>query len=90
MIGKINYSNLQMSISGSTCDNIKFHVYKEQDGKNCSFWNEIVDLKIVDVVGYGQFELKLNKNNYFTISQKRSTITKEYKNTLKRRVRQQK
>lgn len=51
-----------MSISGSTCDNIKFHVYKEQDGKNCSFWNEIVDLKIVDVVGYGQFELKLNKN----------------------------
>lgn len=61
VIGKINYIDLQMSISGSTLDNIKFHVYKNLDRKECSFWEEIIDLKIIDVVGYGQFEIKLNK-----------------------------
>lgn len=62
MIGKIDYSNLQMSISGSTLDNIKFYVYKNLDGKECPFWEEIIDLKIIDVVGYGQFELSLDKD----------------------------
>lgn len=62
VIGRINYNNLQMSISGSTFDNIKFSVYKEIDEKTCTFWNEIIDLKIVDVVGYGQFEIYIEKD----------------------------
>lgn len=51
-----------MSISGSTFDNIKFSIYKIVDGKKCTFWNEIIDLKIVDVVGYGQFEIYIEKD----------------------------
>lgn len=51
-----------MSMSGLSFDNINFNVYKSVDGRTCSFWNDIIDLKIVDVVGYGQFEIYLNKD----------------------------
>ena len=50
-----------MSISGSNFDKINFKIYKTTDGKQCYFWEEIIDLKIVDVVGFGQFEIYLNK-----------------------------
>ncbi|KAI4445170.1 hypothetical protein C823_007677 [Eubacterium plexicaudatum ASF492] len=51
-----------MSISGFTFDNIKLYIYKEIDGKECSFWDQIIDLKIIDVVGYGQYEIYLEKD----------------------------
>lgn len=52
-----------MSLSGSTFDEIDFNVYKRVDNQNCSFWNDIIDLKIVDVVGYGQFEIFIVKDS---------------------------
>lgn len=61
VIGCINYSELKMKLSGSGPDEISFKVYHETDGIVCDFWNEIIDLKIVDVVGYGRFEISLQK-----------------------------
>ena len=51
-----------MSLSGVSFDSINFNVYKSVDGKTCSFWDDIIDLKLVDVVGYGLFEIKLSKD----------------------------
>ena len=62
MIGKINYCNLTMSIAGITLDEINFCVYKKSDNFICPFWDDIIDLKIIDVVGYGQFETHIDKN----------------------------
>lgn len=62
VIGCINYSELKMKLSGSGPDEISFNVYHETDGIVCDFWNEIIDLKIVDVVGYGRFEISLQKS----------------------------
>ena len=62
VIGCINYSELKMKLSGSGPDEISFKVYHETDGIVCDFWNEIIDLKIVDVVGYGRFEISLQKS----------------------------
>lgn len=50
-----------MSISGKNFDTINFSVYKKVENNICTFWDEITDLKIVDVVGYGKFEISLNK-----------------------------
>lgn len=62
VIGKINYCNLTMSIAGITLDEINFCVYKKSDNFICPFWDDIIDLKIIDVVGYGQFETHIDKN----------------------------
>ena len=61
VIGKIKYSQLKMSFAGDELDNISFVVYKILDGKECDFWDLIEDLKIVDMVGYSQFEISLDK-----------------------------
>lgn len=61
VIGCINYSELKMKLSGSGPDEISFKVYHETDSDICTFWDEIIDLKIVDVVGYGRFEISLQK-----------------------------
>lgn len=50
-----------MSISGMNYDTINFCVYKKVENNICTFWDELTDLKIVDVVGYGKFEISLNK-----------------------------
>lgn len=50
-----------MSFAGDELDNISFVVYKILDGKECDFWDLIEDLKIVDMVGYSQFEISLDK-----------------------------
>lgn len=61
VIGKIKYNELKMSLVGNGLDNISFAVHRILDGKECAFWDQIEDLKIVDMVGYSQFEISVNK-----------------------------
>ncbi len=52
-----------MSISGTKFDTINLNIYKIIDGKSCLFWDDIIDLKIINVVGYGKFEIYINKKS---------------------------
>lgn len=61
VIGKLKYSELKMSLTGNDLDNISFIVYRVLDGTECAFWDDIEDLKIVDMVGYAQFEISVDK-----------------------------
>ena len=61
VIGKIKYSALKMSIHGNGLDNVSFDVYRFLDGEECSFWDQIEDLKIVDMAGYAQYEISIDK-----------------------------
>ena len=57
VIGKLNYSNLHMSISGTDCDEITFDIYKAVE----PLFDSVIDLKICHVVGYGRFEIAITK-----------------------------
>lgn len=57
VIGKLNYSNLHMSISGTDCDEITFDIYKTVE----PLFDSVIDLKICHVVGYGRFEIAITK-----------------------------
>ena len=60
VIGKIKYSALKMSIHGNGLDNVSFDVYRFLDGEECSFWDQIEDLKIVVMAGYAQYVLSID------------------------------
>lgn len=62
-IGKLNYTNLKMSLVGKGLDEISFDVHKYVDGKKCPFWEHLTDLKTVEYVGYGCFELSVHLND---------------------------
>lgn len=63
VLGNIIYDNLTMSISGKSLDEINFNVYKFIDGKINPLWNDIVDLKLINVVGYKRYEIYISKNS---------------------------
>jgi len=61
VIGKIsNYSNWNISLVGNGMDEISFEVNKYINGVPCPIWNDLIDLKIVDVMGFGRFEISVN------------------------------
>ncbi|MBP3326671.1 MAG: tail fiber domain-containing protein [Coprococcus sp.] len=61
VIGKIsNYSNWNISLVGNGMDEISFEVNKYINGVLCPIWNDLIDLKIVDVMGFGRFEISVN------------------------------
>ena len=61
IIGKISrYANWKMALIGNGLDEIVFNVYKYADGFRCPVWDDLVDLKIIDVVGFGRFEISVN------------------------------
>ena len=62
-IGKLDYTNLKMSLVGKGLDEISFDVHKYVDGKKCPFWEQLTDLKTVEYVGYGCFELSVHLND---------------------------
>ena len=63
VLGKILYDNLRMSISGSALDEVSFDVYKVIDGKENPLWNDIVDLKLINVVGFKRYEITVSKTD---------------------------
>lgn len=61
IIGKISrYDNWNISLVGNGIDEISFDVHKYADGKICPVWDDLIDLKIVDVSGFGRFEISVN------------------------------
>lgn len=61
IIGKISrYDNWNISLVANGIDEISFNVHKYTDGKLCPIWDELIDLKIVDVDGFGRFEISVD------------------------------
>lgn len=61
IIGKISrYDNWNISLVANGIDEISFNVHKYADGKICPIWDELIDLKIVDVDGFGRFEISVD------------------------------
>ena len=61
IIGKISrYENWNISLVGNGIDEISFDVHKYSDGRLCPVWDELMDLKIVDVRGFGRFEISVD------------------------------
>ena len=61
IIGKISmYDNWHASIVANGLNEIVFNVHKYADGRLCPIWDDLVDLKIVDVDGFGRFEIAVN------------------------------
>lgn len=55
-LGKLQYTNLNLSFVAKGLDNLSFDVHKTVNGKECECWDKLIDLCIIDYVGYGQFE----------------------------------
>lgn len=61
IIGKIsNYRNWNISLVGNGIDEINFEVHKSYNGKQCVLWNDLIDLKIVEVDKFGRFEISVD------------------------------
>lgn len=61
IIGKIpQYTNWNISLVGNGLDEITFEVHKYSDGILCPIWDDLVDLKIVDVRTFGRFEISVD------------------------------
>lgn len=59
-IGKLGeYTNWNVSVLGNSVDEISFDVAKYVDGKKNPLWDKITDLKVVEVMKYGRFEVSV-------------------------------
>lgn len=59
-IGKLGeYTNWNVSVLGNSVDEISFDVAKYVDGKKNPLWDKITDLKVVEVMKYGRFEISV-------------------------------
>lgn len=54
------YDNWRILLLGNGLDEIIFDVHKYINGRLCPVWDEITDLKIVDVEGFGRFEITVD------------------------------
>lgn len=60
-IGKISrFDNWNVSLVGNGINEICFDVHKYTDGILCPVWDDLIDLKIVDVSDLGKFEISVN------------------------------
>ena len=73
IIGNIKYTNWNLSLVGNGFDEITFDVYKPLEITNAisdkekkileyehNIWDNLVDLKLIEVKGYGRFEIQVN------------------------------
>ncbi len=61
ILGKINrFDNWNISLVGNGIDEISFNVHKYADGTLCPVWDDLIDLKIVEVSGFGRFEISVD------------------------------
>lgn len=61
-LGNIIYDKESWSIklSATDLDEISFDVYKHIDDKKNPVWDDLIDLRLIDVKGYGQFEISVD------------------------------
>lgn len=61
-LGNIIYDKESWSIklSATELDEISFDVYKYVDDKKNPVWDDLIDLRLIDVKGYGQFEISVD------------------------------
>lgn len=60
VIGKIGeYTNWNMSILGNSVDEFSCDVAKYVDGKKNPLWSKITDLKVIEILKYGRFEISV-------------------------------
>lgn len=61
IIGKIPYyTDWRTLLSANSIDEISFTVHKYVNGNVCPIWDDLIDLKIVNVMGVGYFEISVN------------------------------
>lgn len=61
VIGKISrYEDWRIYLTANVVDEIIFDVHKYSDGRLCPVWDDLVDLKIIDVSGFGRFEISVD------------------------------
>lgn len=61
VIGKIrHFTNWKASILGNSIDEISFDVAKYVDGVLCPIWEDLNNLKVVEVRGVARFEIDVN------------------------------
>ncbi len=60
-IGSIgHYEDWHISMNANAVDEISFTVHKYVNNVKCPVWDDLVDLKTVEVVGYGMFEIHVS------------------------------
>lgn len=67
-----NYHDWSFSVKANGIDEISFTVNKYTNNKRCPFWEELTDLKIVEVKDYGRFQIKVS---YEDAAQTVKTVT---------------
>lgn len=60
-IGKINnFDNWNISLAANAADEISFDVHKYCGKIPCPVWDDLIDLKIVEVMGFGRYEISVD------------------------------
>lgn len=60
-ISEIKYfTNWRMIFQAMGLDEISFDIYKELNGIPCELWDKIIDLAVIEVRGYGHFEISVS------------------------------
>ncbi len=60
-IGRISrYTDWNVSLVGDGIDEICFNVHKYSNGVLCPVWDNLVDLKVIDVEDFGRFEISVD------------------------------
>jgi hypothetical protein len=61
VIGKIiNYDNYNLSLVGVGIDEVSFDVPKYVNGVKASCWDDLIDLKVIELKKYGRFQIKVS------------------------------
>lgn len=61
VIGEIkHFTNWTISFQATEVDEISFDIYRELNGEKCDIWENIIDHAIIEVLGYGHFEIGIN------------------------------
>lgn len=60
-LGNISrFSNWNISVIGNGLDEISFDVHKYVNGEKCPIWDDLEDIKVVDVNGEARFEIDVD------------------------------
>lgn len=63
VIGEIkHFTNWNISFQAVGIDEISFDVYRELNDEECDVWDKLIDLAIIEVKGYGHFEISVTIN----------------------------
>jgi len=61
--GKISdkfFSNFNMSLAANNKDEISFDVHKMANGVRCPIWDNLIDLKVVEVMGFARYQISVD------------------------------